>query len=86
MEIPGRTVQNVFRIPRWTVSFENTVYVSVDNRLKTVRVTVVRIEGEEAFVTSGLKTGDRVITTRLIDPLENALLETISKENLETKS
>ena len=33
------------------------------------------IEGERALVSEGLAPGDRVIVTRLVDPLENALLE-----------
>jgi RND family efflux transporter MFP subunit len=81
VEIPGRTLQLVYAVPRWAVSFENTVYVAVNDRLKTVPVKIVRIEGEKAYVADGLNPGDRVITTRLIDPLENALLEIINKEN-----
>ena len=75
VEIPGRIMQGVVRLPRWAVSFENTVYVSVDGRLKTIPVQVERVQGEEAFISSGLNTGDVAIVTRLIDPLENSLLE-----------
>jgi len=75
VEIPGKILSNVIRLPRWAVSFENTVYVSHDNRLKTVPVKVARIQDEETFVSEGLRPGDMVITTRLVDPLENSLLE-----------
>jgi len=75
VRIPGRTLHNVIRLPRWAVSFENTVYLSNDDRLKTVPVEVARVEDEEAFVSGGLNPGDVVITTRLTDPLENSLLE-----------
>lgn len=75
VEIPGRTLKNVIRLPRSTVSFENTVYLAENRRLKTVSVKVARIQGEEAVVEGGLSPGDRVIITRLVDPLENALLE-----------
>jgi multidrug efflux pump subunit AcrA (membrane-fusion protein) len=75
VEIPGRTLDGVFRLPRWAVSFKNTVYASVNGRLATVPVEVARTEGEEAFVSEGLKSGDVVITNRLIDPLENSRLE-----------
>jgi multidrug efflux pump subunit AcrA (membrane-fusion protein) len=75
VEIPGKTLEGVFRLPRWAVSFEDTVYISNDGRLKTLPVSVARIQEEEAFVSEGLAPGDRVVTTRLIDPLENALLE-----------
>jgi RND family efflux transporter MFP subunit len=75
VEIPGRMMQGVFRLPRWAVSFENTVYVSWEDRLKTVPVEVARVQGEDAFVSSGLSPGDVVVVTRLINPLENSLLE-----------
>ena len=76
IEIPGKTMKNVIRLPRSAVSFENTVYLSSENRLKTVPVEVVREEGKDAFISEGIKQGDLVIITRLIDPLENSLVET----------
>jgi RND family efflux transporter MFP subunit len=79
VKIPGRTLQNVFRLPRQAVSFENTVYLSINNRLKTVPVKVARVEGDYAYVADGLNAGDMVVTTRLIDPLEKSLLEIINK-------
>ena len=79
--IPGRPMENVYRLPRWSVSFSNTVYTVRDNRLKTVPVTVLRSEGEETFVATGLAEGDRVITTRLVDPLENSLLEIVGDKS-----
>jgi multidrug efflux system membrane fusion protein len=75
IEIRGKIIPDVFRLPREAVSFENTVYVSKSRRLKTVPVQVVRIEGDHAIVSTGLETGDLVITTRLSDPMENCLLE-----------
>jgi RND family efflux transporter MFP subunit len=75
VDIPGKSLHNVIRLPRWSVSFENTVYVANDqSRLITVPVTVVRSEGEEAFISKGLNPGQTVIVTRLTDPLENSLL------------
>ncbi|RTZ95879.1 MAG: hypothetical protein DSY90_12175 [Deltaproteobacteria bacterium] len=75
VRIPGRPLENVYRLPRQAVSFENTVYLSVNDRLRTRPVEVARVEGESVYVSGGLKPGDRVITTRLIDPLENTLLK-----------
>ncbi len=75
VEIPGRPMENVFRIPRWAVSFSNTVYIVKNNRLKTVPVKVIRSQGGQTFVSEGLTEDDMVITTRLVDPLENSLLE-----------
>lgn len=77
--IPGRRLTGIARLPRWSVSFDQTVFLAVDQRLKTVPVEVARTEGEEVLVAGGLKPGDLVVTTRLVDPLENTLLE-ISSE------
>lgn len=86
VKIPGRTLNNVFRLPRQAVSFENTVHLAVDNRLKTVPVKVARMEGENVYVYGGLIAGDMIVTTRLIDPLENALLEITNKSQKEKQS
>ena len=75
VEIPGRGLEQVFRLPRWAVTLDNTVYLSVSNRLATVPVTLARAAGDEALVGEGLSDGDVVITTRLIDPLEGILLD-----------
>ena len=74
VEIPGRPLENVFRVPRTAVSFENTVYVEVNGRLRTTSVNVARVAGEFAYISSGISGGDRIITTRLAAPLENSLL------------
>ena len=86
VKIPGRTLHNVFRLPRQAVSFENTVHIAVKDRLKTVPVNVVRVDGENAYVAGGINAGDMIITTRLIDPLENALLEITNRSKKENKS
>ena len=86
VKIPGRTLHNVFRLPRQAVSFENTVHIAVKDRLKTVPVNVVRVDGENAYVAGGINTGDMVVTTRLIDPLESALLEITNRSKKENES
>lgn len=80
VEIPGRVMRNVVEVPRWAVSQQDTVYVARDGRLKTVPVTVARVEEGRAYISAGLAAGDRVIVTRLVDPLENSLLETTARD------
>ena len=81
VQIPGKKLEDVTRLPRWAVTFDNTVYIAnAENRLQTVPVTVARIEGDIVYVSGGVSQGDTVITTRLADPLENALLEVDLKE------
>ena len=86
VEIPGKVMKNVFRLPHWAVSFKNTVYTSVDNRLVTVPVEVARTQDEDTLISSGVKEGDIVITTRLIDPLESTLLQPSLPEAKEAQS
>lgn len=85
--IPGRTAEHVVRLPAEAVSFDReasgyrTVYVAVhdpetgEHRLKSTPVKESHISGEFVYLASGLNEGDLVITTRLINPLENILLE-----------
>lgn len=75
VDMPGKTLNNIYRLPSWAVSYKNTVYKIQDSRLTTVPVKVARIEGDTVIVSDGLQSGDLVVSTRLADPLENTLLE-----------
>lgn len=75
VSIPGKDMQGVYRLPRSAVTFEGTVYVANDSRLKTVPVTLAREQDGFAFVRDGINEGDIVLITRLVNPLENALLD-----------
>lgn len=81
VEIPGKVMEKVIQVPRSAVSFENTVYIIRENRLRTIPVEVARVQGEFAYISSGLEEGEQIITTRLIDPLENSLLEIIGDKS-----
>lgn len=85
--IPGRVANNVVRLAAEVVGFDQeatglqTVYVAEkepDSGRTTLRTRQVRAshnEGDYVYVSEGLKNGEMVITTRLVDPLENTLLE-----------
>jgi len=76
IEIPGKQLANVFRLPRTAVSYEQTLFlVTEQSRLKTVGVEVAHTQGNTVFVSGGIVPGDTVVVTRLTDPLENVLLE-----------
>ncbi|MBN2311738.1 MAG: hypothetical protein JXR94_22355 [Candidatus Hydrogenedentes bacterium] len=90
VEIPGRTMKGVFRLPAWAVTLDDTVYVAAEaddtreapdlRRLRTTPVEVVREEGDFKYVSAGLAPGDLVVTTRLASPLEGSLLRISSEE------
>ena len=75
VEIPGREMQDVYRLPQWAVDFEGNTYVAVDERLAKRKVRVIRNEGDYAYVSEGLEPGEQVIVTRLMNPLPNTLLD-----------
>ncbi len=82
VSIPGKAMKQVYRLPRWAVTYEGNAYVIRDGRLAIQHVDVVRSEGEETFVQSGLNPGDQVITTRLTNPLPNQLVRVdVPQEN-----
>ena len=83
VSIPGKVMESVYRLPRSAVSFDGTVWLcSEEGRLRTVPVELVHEQNGEAFVAEGLEPGATVVVTRLVDPLENSLLD-IEKVNLE---
>ena len=75
VDIPGKTLKNVYSLPRWAVTYDNNVYIAKDSRLVTVPITVEKVEPEIAIISKGIQPQDIVIITRLTDPMENALLD-----------
>ncbi len=74
VKIPGKTMYNVIRLPRSTLSMENTVYTAVNNRLVTVPVDLLRSEDDYVYVNGGIDNNDLIVTTRLVNPLEKSVL------------
>jgi RND family efflux transporter MFP subunit len=78
VQIPGRELENVYKLSRWSVDFEGYVYIAdADNRLQRLEVEVARNQGESAYISEGLSPGDRVVVTRLVNPLPNTRLEIV---------
>jgi RND family efflux transporter MFP subunit len=70
-QITGITLKNVFRIPRAAFPEQNQLLlVDSQNRLRFTPVTVVRPDGKDLLVSSGLKPGDRICLTSLSSPVE----------------
>jgi len=85
--IPGITLKDVIRLPGNAVTFDNTAFINIDNRLKTIPVKVAWIDRKYTFVSEGISPGNMVITTRLVNPLENTLLNsTLIQQNAIKKS
>jgi len=74
VEIPGRQARNVFRIPVEALSHQQTVFLAVEKRLRSIPVQVVHRNDRNAFIRGDLQDGDVLVTTKLASPLENSLL------------
>lgn len=74
VSIPGKTLEDVFAVPEFAVSIDETVNCAVDGRLETRPVVVARRNDGVAYISDGLSPSDVVVTTRLVDPLERTLL------------
>lgn len=74
VSIQGETLERVFRLPRQAVSFDNTVHLVVDGRLKTIGVSLANADDRFVLVNGGLNPQDQVVVSPLADPLENSLV------------
>ena len=77
VEIPGRMLEGVFRVPRWSVGVDQSVYLAVDGRLVTRPVRVAYTYEDFALIDQGLEEGDILVATRLVDPLERSRLDLV---------
>ncbi len=84
VKIPGKDLTNTVKVPAAAVSMENTVCIAENDRLKTVAVTPAMDDGEHVYITEGINEGDLVITTKLVNPLENTLLAVAEQFDSET--
>lgn len=71
--IVGRKLEDVVVLPRYTLQANNTVWTSdAEGRLRPKTVEVLTTNGDDVYISSGLENGDRVILTRLENPLNGA--------------
>lgn len=64
--IIGRTIERTIPIPRSALHPENFVWLCDDNnRLEIRKVSVLRMDAEEALIQEGLRDGDRVVLSSL---------------------
>jgi RND family efflux transporter MFP subunit len=89
-EIEGRTVDNVFQLPRSALRNEdNVLIIDADNRLRRRKVDVLRTDFKSALISSGLQAGDRVCVSPVEAFVDGLLVEIVPEntpaENLAVK-
>jgi len=76
--IAGRTLDQVFRIPRAAfLDRDRLLLVDAQDRLRFQKVEIIRPDGLDLLVSSGLKNGDRVCLTALASPVEGMEVRTL---------
>jgi RND family efflux transporter MFP subunit len=69
-EIEGKAADNVVVLPRHVLQNDNTVLVAnQQNELEIRPVTVVRAEPRTVYLSSGVRGGERIVTTTLDAPI-----------------
>lgn len=95
VRIPGKIAHNVVQVPLESVSFSRddegyrSMFIAKEAedgnlRLDSIRVRESHIDGESIFISEGLEEGTKIVTTRLINPLANSLLNTETLSATET--
>ncbi len=77
VQIPGKTLTGLYRLPRWLVTTGNTIYAANDKQVATRHITKVYAHNEDLFLRGDIKEGDLLILTKLLDPPEGVALDII---------
>lgn len=76
-EINGVSLDGVFRIPRSTLrGADELLFADADGKIEIRRVTVLRSEGEEAYVSDNVEPGDRLVLTAIESPVTGMSVRT----------
>lgn len=65
VEIKGKSLSNVIRLPRYAVHNSDEVWVVRDGLLHVQKVSIARDDDKYAYITSGIQDGDTVVTSPL---------------------
>tara|TARA_R110002049_G_scaffold72490_7_gene187540 strand:+ start:113937 stop:115229 length:1293 start_codon:yes stop_codon:yes gene_type:complete len=77
VEIEGRPIENVVRLPREYVRDQDTVWVMNEEKLEIRACQVVFRDADHAYIADGLQDGDEVVTTTLATVAEGVGLKRI---------
>ncbi|OPZ09583.1 MAG: Macrolide export protein MacA [candidate division BRC1 bacterium ADurb.BinA292] len=75
VEIPGREVAGVYRLPRSAVGPDGNVLIVNDSRIHSRAVHIARYEGDTVLIDDGLQPGQIVLTTQPGIVLDGTLVD-----------
>ncbi len=75
--VGGVSLDGVFRIPRSALrGADELLFASADDKIEIRRVTVLRSEGEEAYVSDNVEPGERLVLTAVESPVTGMSVRT----------
>ncbi|WP_417851329.1 efflux RND transporter periplasmic adaptor subunit [Thalassoglobus sp.] len=84
--ITGRTIEDVIQLNREHIHEGDTVWVMKDGKLEIRRVEIVFRDGEDAYIQSGLSSGDEVVITNLATVAEGIGLRKAATTPIQTEN
>ena len=72
VEIPGRALADVVPVPRHALTPRQEVYVAENGVLRIRPVVAAYLDDQWAYLSAGIEEGEIVLTSRLVNPMENA--------------
>jgi RND family efflux transporter MFP subunit len=79
-EIGGRTVDDVFRLPRAALRNESSVLIAdTDNQLRRRKVNVLRTDFESVLISGGLEAGERICVSPVEAFVDGLLVKIVTE-------
>jgi RND family efflux transporter MFP subunit len=76
VELHGRTVENIFRMPRSALrDDEKVAVIDVENRIRLRTVNILKVEGESVLIKEGLKEGEKISLSNVENLTEGMTVE-----------
>jgi RND family efflux transporter MFP subunit len=76
INIKGKKLASVIRLPRHTVHNGNQVWIAKDDTLNIREVTIDRTDSEYAYITSGIASGELIVTSPIDAVTEGMAIRT----------
>lgn len=84
VSIAGKTLGRAFSVPRDAIHDGNKVWLVSDDRLHIREIDIVRVDGDFAYITSGVRDGASLVVSALDTVVEGMKVRTRGNERQET--
>jgi len=79
--LKGNPIKDLVKVPASILNPDNTLYIVRENKLKTLDVAKVMEEKNHIYLRGFFLPTDRIITTKLINPIENTWVKVTTQDS-----